>query len=156
MRSDRAHGKLFTESEAFHSLRHSHAFMSPRDPVPAPAASAEARTTRASGNWNEDWESFARLDPHWTERMVSASLAPAVSGALDAKTIELVQIALCASTAQLNEAGVRRHIRRALERGASREEIVAVLQVTAMQGLQTMALAAPLLLEELERVTDFA
>lgn len=121
--------------------------MSPRDPASAIVASPDARAV--SGNWNADWESFARLDPDWTERMVSASLAPAVSGALDAKTIELVQIALCASTAQLNEAGVRRHVRRALDRGASREEIVAVLQVTALQGLQTMALAAPALLDEL-------
>lgn len=123
--------------------------MSPRDPTPASATSIEARAACASGNWNAEWETFARLDPHWTDRMVSASLAPIVSGALDPKTVELVQIALCASIAQLNEAGVRRHIRRALERGASRAEIVAVLQVTALQGLQTMALAAPVLIDEL-------
>jgi AhpD family alkylhydroperoxidase len=128
--------------------------MSPRDPAPAFVAPSDVHA--ASGNWNADWESFARLDPDWTERMVSASLAPAVSGALDAKTIELVQIALCASIAQLNEPGVRRHVRRALDRGASREEIVAVLQVTALQGLQSMALAAPVLLDELACRPDAA
>ncbi len=110
------------------------------------------KARRSSGNWNPDWEPFARLDPAWTEKALAMAIAPAVSGALDARTIELVRIALDASCTQLEAAGVRRHIRRALEAGCTRAEIVAVLQLASLQGLHTMRLAAPILLEEIEAV----
>ena len=45
--------------------------------------------------------------------------------------------------------GVRRHIRKALELGATKEEIAAVLQLTSVLGVHTMSLGAPILLEEL-------
>jgi alkylhydroperoxidase/carboxymuconolactone decarboxylase family protein YurZ len=108
------------------------------------------KARRASGNWNPDWEPFARLDPAWTEKAVAMAITPAVSGALDAHTIELIRIALDASCTQLDGPGVRRHIRRALDAGATRAEIVAVLQLATLQGLHTMRLAAPILLEEIE------
>ena len=104
----------------------------------------------ATGNWNPDWESFARFDPVWTDKVVAMAMRPAISGALDAKTIELIGLALDASTTQLYAAGVRRHIRRALEAGATRQEIIAVLQLVSMQGLHTMCLAAPILVEQLQ------
>jgi len=104
----------------------------------------------ASGNWNPDWESFARLDPAWTEKALAMTIAPAVAGALDAKTVELLGIALDASVTHMNTAGLRRHIRRALALGATRNEIVAVLQIVSLQGLETMCHAAPILVQELE------
>jgi alkylhydroperoxidase/carboxymuconolactone decarboxylase family protein YurZ len=105
---------------------------------------------KATGNWNPDWESFARLDPAWAEKVVSVTIAPTVSGALEPKTIELIGIAINASCSRLNAPGVRRHVRRALALGATRQEITAVLQLTSMVGLQSMFLGAPILLEELE------
>jgi alkylhydroperoxidase/carboxymuconolactone decarboxylase family protein YurZ len=105
---------------------------------------------QASGNWNPSWEPFARLDPAWTEKAIAMAIAPAVSGALDAKTVELVRIALDASCTHLHAAGVRRHIRGALRAGATKEEITAVLQLASLQGLHSMRLGAPILLEELQ------
>jgi len=105
---------------------------------------------KASGNWNADWEPFAKLDPAWTEKAIALTIAPAVAGALDAKTIELIGIALNASCTQLYAPGVRRHIRRALKAGATKQEIIAVLQLASLQGLHSMCVAAPILLEELE------
>ena len=102
---------------------------------------------KASGNWNPDWEAFARLDPVWTEKLVSMSTSAVAPGALDTKTMELVGIALDASFGYAP--GVRRHIRRALDAGAKRNEIVAVLQLVSIQGLRGMCLAAPILAEEL-------
>jgi alkylhydroperoxidase/carboxymuconolactone decarboxylase family protein YurZ len=114
------------------------------DPLPM-------RTQRlASGNWNPDWEPFARLDPAWTEKAIAFAIAPAAAGALDKKTIELIGIALDASCTHLYAPGVRRHIQRALKAGATREEITAVLQLACMQGLHSMCVAAPILLEELD------
>ena len=104
-----------------------------------------------TGNWHPSWEASARLDPGWTGKAIAVAIAPAISGALDAKTVELVQIAL--EVAHPHAPGARRHIRRALQAGATREEITAVLQLACLQGLQRMQFGAPILLEELEART---
>jgi len=114
------------------------------------AASKPRARRAASGNWNPEWESFARLDPAWAEKVVSMSIASTVSGALDPKTVEFLGIAVSAAGSRLDAQGVRRHIRRALALGATKQEITAVLQLTSMAGLQSMFLGAPILLEELE------
>jgi len=117
----------------------------------APSGAARVRERKqATGNWNPDWEPFAKLDPAWTEKVIAMSIAPAVSGALDPKTIELIGIALDVSCTHMFAPGVRRHIHRALKAGATREEIIAVLQLASMQGLHSMCLGAPILLAELE------
>jgi alkylhydroperoxidase/carboxymuconolactone decarboxylase family protein YurZ len=104
----------------------------------------------ATGSWNPDWEAFARLDPAWAEKIVSMSIGPTVSGVLEPKAIEFIGIAVNAAGSRLDAHGVRRHIRRALALGATREEITAVLQLASLAGLQSMFLSAPILLEELE------
>ena len=123
-------------------------------PATSAATTAAARPApvrkRATGNWNPDWEPFAKLDPAWTEKVIAMAIAPAVAGALDAKTIELIGIALDASCTHLYAPGVRRHIQRALKAGATRDEITAVLQLASLQGLHSMCVGAPILLEELE------
>jgi alkylhydroperoxidase/carboxymuconolactone decarboxylase family protein YurZ len=116
----------------------------------APLSCTVPARKRASGNWNSDWEPFAKLDPGWTEKVIAMAIAPAVAGALSAKTIELIGIALNASCAHLHAPGVRRHIQRALKAGATKEEITAVLQLATLQGLHSMCVGAPILLEELE------
>lgn len=118
-------------------------------PVQTRGRRAPARKP-ATGNWNPDWEPFAKLDPAWTEKAIAMAIAPAVEGVLDAKTIELIGIALDVSCTHLYAPGVRRHIRRALKAGATREEITAVFQIASLQGLHSMCVGAPILLEELE------
>lgn len=104
---------------------------------------------RRSGNWNPAWDALAELDPAWTEKFVTMGTHPFTSGVLDPKTWELIAIAVDASCTHLYAPGVRRHIRKALELGATREEIAAVLQLTSVLGIHTMSLGAPILLEEL-------
>jgi alkylhydroperoxidase/carboxymuconolactone decarboxylase family protein YurZ len=103
---------------------------------------------RATGNWNPNWEPFAELDPAWTEKFMAMGTAPMTSGVLDAKTVEFIAIAVDASCTHMYGPGVRRHIRKALELGATREEITAVLQCVSVLGIHTMSLAAPILIEE--------
>ncbi len=119
------------------------------DDLPHSARPPRARK-QASGNWNPDWEPFAKLDPVWTEKVMAMAIAPAVAGVLDAKTIELIGIALDASCTHLYAPGVRRHIQRALKAGATKEEITAVLQLASLLGLHSMCVGAPILLQELE------
>jgi alkylhydroperoxidase/carboxymuconolactone decarboxylase family protein YurZ len=112
---------------------------------------------RAAGEWNPNWEPFYQLDPAWTEAFMAMGTKPMLSGVLDAKTIEFIAIAVDASCTHMYAPGVRRHIRKALELGATKEEIAAVLQLTSVLGIHTMSLGAPILHEELaalEPVTD--
>jgi alkylhydroperoxidase/carboxymuconolactone decarboxylase family protein YurZ len=104
---------------------------------------------RASGEWNPNWDSFAELDPVWTERFMDMGATPFVRGAIDPKTWELIAIAVDASCTHMYAPGVRRHIRKALELGVTKEEIIAVLQAVSALGIHSMSLGAPILVEEL-------
>ena len=106
---------------------------------------------RASGGWNPAWDSFYALDPAWTEKFAAMGVTPMTSGVLDAKTVEFIAIAVDASCTHMYGPGVRRHIRCALQLGATKEEIAAVLQCVSVLGIHTMSLGAPILLEELAR-----
>jgi alkylhydroperoxidase/carboxymuconolactone decarboxylase family protein YurZ len=104
---------------------------------------------KASGNWNPDWESFAALDAAWTDKFLALSMTPAVSGALDPLTLEVVGVAMAAVGARPDRVALRRHIRRALDAGATRGQITAVLQLASLQGIRSLCIGAPILLEEL-------
>jgi alkylhydroperoxidase/carboxymuconolactone decarboxylase family protein YurZ len=112
---------------------------------------------RAVGEWNPNWQPFYELDPAWTEAFMAMGTKPMLSGVLDPKVVEFIAIAVDASCTHMYAPGVRRHIRKALELGATKEEITAVLQLTSVLGIHTMSLGAPILHEELaalEPVTD--
>lgn len=104
---------------------------------------------RAIGEWNPNWEPFYQLDPVWTEAFMAVGLKPMLDKVLDPKTVEFIAIAVDASCTHMYGPGVRRHVRKALDLGASKEEIAAVLQLTSVLGIHTMSLGAPILLEEL-------
>jgi alkylhydroperoxidase/carboxymuconolactone decarboxylase family protein YurZ len=109
---------------------------------------------KASGAWNPAWDSFAELDPSWTEKFMDMALTPVARGVLDPKTYEFVAIAVDASCTHLYAPGVRRHIRKALELGATPEEILAVLECVAVLGIHSLSLGAPILVEELARQVE--
>ena len=75
---------------------------------------------RAIGEWNPNWEPFYELDPDWTESFMAVGLTPMLAGVLDAKTIEFLAIAVDASCTHMYAPGVRRHIRKALDLGATK------------------------------------
>ena len=104
---------------------------------------------RATAEWNPKWDPFYDLDPAWTEAFMAMGTKPMLAGVLDAKTVEFIAIAVDASCTHMYAPGVRRHIRKALDLGATPQEITAVLQLTSVLGIHTMSLGAPILLEEL-------
>ena len=57
-------------------------------------------------------------------------------------------IAVDASCTHMYAPGVRRHIRKALDLGATQEEIAAVLQCVSVLGIHSVALGVPILAEE--------
>ena len=116
--------------------------------TPVPATPVTDRL-RAAGNFNPAWQEMAELDPVWLEKFLDMGMKPIASGVLDPKTLEFLAIAVDASCTHLYAPGVRRHIRKALELGATKEEILAVLQCVAVLGIHSCALGVPILVEEL-------
>jgi alkylhydroperoxidase/carboxymuconolactone decarboxylase family protein YurZ len=104
---------------------------------------------RATGNFNSAWNEMAELDPVWLEKFLDMAMTPVAAGLIDPKTYEFLAIAVDASCTHLYAPGVRRHIRRALELGATKEEILAVLQCVSVLGIHSCALGVPILVEEL-------
>ena len=67
------------------------------------------------------------------------------------KEAELLSIAFDVSYTHMYAPGTRRHIKGALAAGASMEEIMEVLKLCVVQGVQACNQAVPILAEELER-----
>jgi alkylhydroperoxidase/carboxymuconolactone decarboxylase family protein YurZ len=70
------------------------------------------------------------------------------------KEVELLSIAFDASYTHMYAPGTRRHVKGALAAGATVEEIMEVLKLCVVQGVQACNLGVPILAEELARIGD--
>ncbi len=106
---------------------------------------------RAIGQWNSAWDPFFELDPVWTDQFFETAVGVYQSGVMPAKELELLSIAFDASYTHMYAPGTRRHIKGALKAGATMEEIMEVLKLCVVQGVQACNLGVPILAEELAR-----
>ena len=106
---------------------------------------------KAIGQWNAAWDPFFELDPAWTDQFMATGGGIYASGLLSAKEVELLSIAFDASYTHMYAPGTRRHVRNALAAGATMEEIMDVLKLCVVQGVQACNLGVPILAEELAR-----
>ncbi len=116
--------------------------MNPKEQTGSPSA-------RETGPW--DGPALAKLrewDPTWVDQCLAMSVAPWTGGVLPRKDVELISLAVNAACTNLSEGGTRRHIRGALEAGATREEILMILKIGSLLSIHTASLGAPILLEE--------
>jgi len=106
---------------------------------------------KAVGQWNTAWDPFFELDPVWTDEWMATGVPIYGSKTFTPKEIELLSIAFDASYTHMYAPGTRRHIKGALKAGATMEEIIEVLKLCVVQGVQACNLGVPILAEELER-----
>jgi alkylhydroperoxidase/carboxymuconolactone decarboxylase family protein YurZ len=106
--------------------------------------------TTQSGPWDDALEQLREWDAGWAETCAKMSTNPWTSGVLPRKFVELVGVALNAACTNLNPEGTRRHIRKALEAGATTDEILFVLKCASVMSIHSCSLGAPILLEEAE------
>lgn len=124
-------------------------------PAAKPAAPTPAcDQMKAIGQWNAAWDPFYELDPAWTDEFMATGAGIYASGILPAKEVELLSIAFDASYTHMYAPGTRRHIRNALKAGATMEEIMEVLKLCVVQGVQACNLGVPILAEELRRRSE--
>ena len=104
---------------------------------------------KAVGQWNSAWDPFFELDPVWTDEFMATGIGIYGSGLFTPKEVELLSIAFDASYTHMYAPGTRRHIKGALKAGATVEEIMEVLKLCVVQGVQACNLGVPILAEEL-------
>ena len=122
-------------------------------PEPAPGAETPAcDRMKAIGQWNAAWDPFLALDPAWTDEFMATGAGIYASGVLPPKEIELLSIAFDASYTHMYAPGTRRHIRNALQAGATMTEIMEVLKLCVAQGVQACNLGIPILADELAQL----
>jgi alkylhydroperoxidase/carboxymuconolactone decarboxylase family protein YurZ len=101
------------------------------------------------GQWNSAWDPFFELDPVWTDEFMATGIGIYGSGVFTPKEIELLSIAFDASYTHMYAPSTRRHIKGALNAGATLEEIMEVLKLCVVQGVQACNLGVPILAKEL-------
>jgi alkylhydroperoxidase/carboxymuconolactone decarboxylase family protein YurZ len=105
-------------------------------------------TTHETNPWGSSLDKLKEWDSKGTEPLLRVGTNPWTSGVLPRKEVELISLALNCACTNLDEAGTRRHIRGALDAGATREEILTVFKMASLLALHSCSLGAPILLEE--------
>jgi alkylhydroperoxidase/carboxymuconolactone decarboxylase family protein YurZ len=101
----------------------------------------------ATGTWPEGGDAILSLSPQFAEGFFGYGEIAWEKGPLPAKVKAFIGLAMCASPSLLHEAGMRRHIRLALDHGATPEEISEVLQLASAIAIHTCTYAVPALVE---------
>jgi len=102
----------------------------------------EMMLSEAARNKLSEW------DPAWAEACAKVTAEPWTNGFLPRKSVELIQLALNAVWTSLNPDSTRRHMRAALEAGATRDQILLVLKMASVMSIGSGSPAVSILLEE--------
>jgi alkylhydroperoxidase/carboxymuconolactone decarboxylase family protein YurZ len=115
-------------------------------------ATPSVEKMKALGHWNEEWDPLVFLDPSWTDQYMAMCAELYAEKVLPAKERELLLIAFDAGYAHIyGPSCTRRHIKNAFKAGATVQEIMEVLKLGVVQGMQACNLGVTVLAEELER-----
>jgi alkylhydroperoxidase/carboxymuconolactone decarboxylase family protein YurZ len=101
------------------------------------------------GYWHPFWDDILALDPEFLAAYTQFSGIPWTHGVLEPKVKEMIYIAFDVAATHLYEPGLRAHIRNALGLGATREEIMEVIELVSVIGIHSCAVGVPILIEEL-------
>lgn len=114
-------------------------------PLTADQQEVKASFETKRGYWSGMNEMLLRVDQDMFAAYTDYSSHPWVHGELSPKLRELIYIAIDLSPTHLFTAGVGPHIENAFRYGATTEEIVETLEVTALVGISSLRTAAPII-----------
>ena len=92
------------------------------------------------GYWSSFWDDVLELDETFFSAYSKFSSIPSKNNALSPKIREFIYIAIDASTTHLYLPGLKLHMENALALGATRDEIMEVLELTSVLGIHTCTL----------------
>jgi alkylhydroperoxidase/carboxymuconolactone decarboxylase family protein YurZ len=111
-------------------------------PITPEAQSVKEDFMRVRGFWNDKRDAIARAMPEYFVALSTMSMQTWAQGALTEKERELVCIAIDCTVTHMFEEGLAMHIRHALAKGATRDEILAVFQLASVTGLEGFVIGA--------------
>lgn len=100
------------------------------------------------GYWSDLWQEVLEIDQEFFERYLNYSAHPWRTGGLAPVTREFVIIAADVSTTHLYLPGLRIHVQNALGYGATREEVMNVIEIASLIGVHSVTEGVPILVEE--------
>jgi alkylhydroperoxidase/carboxymuconolactone decarboxylase family protein YurZ len=120
---------------------------------PERAAELKRRFTAARDDWSEEWEQLLAMDPDFFEPLLDLLLVPRTSGHLEPKARALVALAVDVAITHMDVAAVRRDIAAAFAAGATADEVLGVCESVSGLGTHAIAIATPILAEEVQAHT---
>lgn len=105
---------------------------------------------RSGGTWSPAWDSILRLDPVFLKAYAGFAAVPWQKNHLEHKVKAFISIAANAAATHLFQPGIHEHLRVALAHGATREELMEVLELISTVGIHASNVGVPVLLEVLE------
>ena len=103
------------------------------------------------GYWFPFWQQILEMSPEFFETYCNFSSVPWKTGPLEPKVKEMIYIAMDIATTHLYLPGTRIHMANALKHGASKEELMEVLQIVSVLGIHSMTEGLPILVDELQK-----
>lgn len=113
-------------------------------------AQVRAEVEATIGEWDDKLQAVLDLDPEFLSAYGRLVGVPKATAALPEKIQHFIRLAVAANSTHLYVPAVRGHIRRALEAGATRAEVMEVLECCATLGIHSMNIGVPILVDVLE------
>jgi alkylhydroperoxidase/carboxymuconolactone decarboxylase family protein YurZ len=99
------------------------------------------------GYWRPWTDTLLQASPGFVQQYARYAGYPARTGPLTERMVELIYVGLDASSSHLFESGLHTHMKRALEVGATQNDIFDVLHLVAVQGVVSVCQASDILAE---------
>ena len=125
----------------------------------APALTEDEQRRKAAyvdktGTWPDAAEAIMRIAPQFAEGFLGYGEVAWNAGPLPPKVRAFIGLAICASPSLLYAPGMRRHIRLALDHGATKGEISEVLQLASAIAIHTCTYGVPALVEAVKALEN--
>ena len=101
--------------------------------------------------WSDFWQSILLLDEEFVKGYSKLSSLPNQKGFIEPKVKEFIYIALDDSITHFYEPGLRGHIQQAFTHGASKEEVLEVMEIAGTIGSHTLTMGIPVLADALQK-----
>lgn len=95
--------------------------------------------------WDEGHNEALKLDPVGMKTFAQWNRAPLTNDCLSQKDKELLYLALYASPTTVYVPGIREHLKKAMDLGATHEEILSVFELISVIGVHSLTVSTPIL-----------
>jgi alkylhydroperoxidase/carboxymuconolactone decarboxylase family protein YurZ len=106
------------------------------------------------GYWNSTFTYLFEQDPEFFEIYKRFVSTPYKNDVIDAKSRELILVALSSSPTSLCKETLELHMKNAVSQGATEKEILEVLKLVSVLGVHTCAVSVPSLVDEYEKYSN--